>query len=389
MSNINTPRRKKKHNTSHTLSVSDIYKGNDEYNKFIKVTYPQICKGHEYIPTVLDAQKRIVVFGDIHGDFNLAVDMLSKAKLIDNDLKWIGGKTYVVQVGDQIDRCRPINGIACENKNITYNDEANDISIMELFNDLAKQATKVGGKVISLIGNHELLNSLGHLNYVSYEGINQFNNYIDPDSPDRIFENGHDARVRAFEPGKSIARMMGCTRMSAVIIGSNLFVHAGIIDSLIEEIKLKSVDDLEKINVAIRMWLLGLLDQKYVEHIIKISDKSMFWTRYLGQLPPDINMDDEKCSGNIKHALSLFKLGSMIIGHTPQSIENNDINSTCSGKVWRVDNGSSAAFNMYDGQFLKSGKVARNRRTQYLEIIDDNNYFICDGEQCTNKSRHY
>ena len=219
------------------------------------------------------------------------------------------------------------------------------------------------------------------MQYVSYAGITKFD--LKPHESDRQYADGMDVRIKSFQPGNKYAIMMGCTRLPAVIIGSNIFVHAGIIDALIKEIKLKGLNDFEKINIKIRRWLLGLLDQDYVEHIIKFSKNSMFWSRILGKIPPGVSLSDPTCMDNIKNVLNIFQIGSIVIGHTPQSfMYSNDINSTCDNKVWRVDNGSSAAFNNFDTRFQKSGIYTSSRRTQYLEIIDDNNYFVCDGSGC-------
>lgn len=361
--------------------------------KFIMNDYTKLCSPYSYSPAILPQKERIVVFGDIHGDMSLAVDMLTKSGVasyntITGDVDWIGGKTCVVQVGDQIDRCRPMPGLLCNHPKATYNDEANDIKIMEMFNKLSLQAKSQGGEVISLLGNHELLNALGKLDYVSYEGIKQFENYVDPDSPNRKFDNGQEARIHAFQPGRVYGRMMGCTRLPAVIIGSNMFVHAGIIDALIQEIDLKGFDDFEKINIKIRKWLLGLLDQDYVTDIIKYSKNSMFWSRILGKIPPGTSLTDPQCSKNIKNVLKIFNVGSIIIGHTPQSFTySDDINSTCDSRVWRVDNGSSLAFNTIDPIFQRTGIFSKSRRMQYLEIINDNNYFVCDGSGCKREVR--
>ena len=48
---------------------------------------------------------------------------------------------------------------------------------MELFTDLHEQAVKVGGAVISLLGNHEINNSMGILTYVSAKGLDGFKKY--------------------------------------------------------------------------------------------------------------------------------------------------------------------------------------------------------------------
>lgn len=359
---------------------------------FINKEFPSICGPYEYTPAIIKARDRIIVFGDIHGDLKLAIIMLTRSGIAKydsstGDILWTGGTTCVVQVGDQIDRCRPLPGQPCNDPRTTINDEANDIKIMELFNSLSIQARKVGGLVISLLGNHELLNARGDMNYVSYTGLKQFEKYVDTDSPDKMFVDGLEARRHAFAPGNEFGRMMGCTRLPAVIIGSNMFVHAGIIDALIEEINLKGLADFEKINIKIKRWLLGLLDQDYVEHIIKYSANSMFWSRVLGKIPPGVSLTDSRCMDNIKNVLHTFNIGSIIVGHTPQSfMSSDDINSTCSERVWRVDNGSSSAFNSFDSNFMKNGKYTKSRRMQYLEIINDSNYFVCDETGCKKES---
>ena len=62
--------------------------------------------------------------------------------------------------------------------------KASDIKILRLFTYMNKQAIKKGGAVISLLGNHEILNSMGIIKYVTYKGLKQFNNYIDKENPD-------------------------------------------------------------------------------------------------------------------------------------------------------------------------------------------------------------
>ena len=375
---------KTKHSELQQKTTKDVI----NKNKFLNQDFKTLCKNYQYTPAILPVTERIVVFGDIHGDLKLAIEMFINSKLAIYDkqsqsLKWIGGKTTVVQVGDQIDRCRPVHGVPCSNPNATPNDKNDDVAVLELFNQMAEQSQKVGGNVISLLGNHELLNAIGRLEYVSYQGVEEFKNYIDPANPKLPFPDGKSARIHAFKPGNQYGKMLGCTRLPAVIIGSNLFVHAGVVDSLINEIELKGLNDFERINIKIRMWLLGILNRKYIEHIIKYSKDSMFWSRILGKIEPGRKLSDPECVDNIGNVLRMFKIGSLVIGHTPQSfLYNKDINSTCSNKVWRVDNGSSIAFDIFDPQLQKHGTADISRRMQYLEILNDKIYNICDINGC-------
>jgi hypothetical protein len=371
----------------------------------IEEEYNKICSKYPLDPIVIPKKKRVVVFGDIHGDYRLAIDLILISKIAEiigfkknnkitmkniprdqieiNDnieyiFKWTGKDTYVVQVGDQIDRCRPYDDKVCNDPKTLEDDEDSDIKILKLFTDLNKQAHKDNGAVISLFGNHELLNSLGVMDYVSYKNLQHF--------------NGVKGRIREFKPGNNMANLVGCTRNACVIIGSHLFVHAGIINKLIDQINIVGVSDLEKINLLIKKWLLGLVDSSHVINLIRSQD-SMFWTRILGSLDPDLPLSNPECNNNISNVLKLFKINSMIIGHTPQTfVHNKEINSTCGKKVWRVDIGSSSAFDIFDliiqndsSNKLETYKKKTNRRAQYLEIIDDDKFFVCDQERCKEK----
>jgi hypothetical protein len=369
----------RKKDRSPGYSVEDL---NKMINKaeFVQNEFPIICAGYPYTPAIFAKQRRIVVLGDIHGDYKLMIKMLQLAKVIhinNNDVQWIGGTTHIVQVGDQIDRCRPIGNMTCDKPNTTYQDESSDIKILKLFTELDKQAIIHGGRVISLFGNHELLNAQGNMSYVSFEGIKEFENYKDPNNENLQFKTPMDARIHAFAPDHEIGKLLGCTRLPAVIIGSNLFVHAGIISSVVSFLKIHHETDLETINVAIKKWLLGMINKDYIGKIIASSSKSMFWTRILGNLPPDVNMNDKRCMDSIGDVLGILKIGHMVVGHTPQSFTySKTINSTCDGAVWRVDNGSSSAFHKFDYTFLNTGVVDENRKPQVLEIIDDEIYNV-------------
>ena len=339
------------------------------------------CSEYNYIPTNLPATRRIVALGDIHGDYNLCIKLLEIAKVINKDKKWIGGDTIVVQVGDQIDRCRPNNGNLCNMKETTVDDEHSDINILKYFTELDKQAQKniPPGKVISLLGNHELLNVQGSFNYVSHEGIEKFIDYKDPVNPQLLFQSGEEARKYSFRPGNEYSKFLACSRVGAVIIGSNLFVHAGLIDHFITQMGIEKGSDLDDINLNIKKWLLGLINHESIEKIISGEEQyfSMFWNRILGKIPPDIKNTEEICSENITKVLKIFKINSMIIGHTPQSfLSNNKINSTCSNKIWRIDNGSSKAFDKFDDMITEHNKIDIARRPQVLEIINDDEFNV-------------
>tara|TARA_B100000902_G_scaffold392599_1_gene445276 strand:+ start:2254 stop:3456 length:1203 start_codon:yes stop_codon:yes gene_type:complete len=344
--------------------------------------FSDYCSNYEKIPHILPPAKRIICLGDLHGDYNLTLSCLKLAKLIDDELNWVAEppETIVVQIGDQIDRCRPDGKNTCEQPEATPQDEGSDIKILELFTDLHKKASKKGGAVYSLLGNHEIMNVNGEMNYVSYEGLKQFESEKNPEDG-KQFESGKAARKYLFKRGNKYAKFLACTRQTALIIGSNLFVHAAIVPQLAKEYKVNDI------NVLVRKWLLKLINNDHkLNGIANVGDilfnykVSPFWPRVLGNLPPNVSLEDETCEEYLTETLSLYNCNNMIVGHTPQVFtkKKSGINVTCredkdgvSKGVWRVDVGSSLGFDNF-----KTEKTKELSKPQVLEILDDNKFNI-------------
>jgi len=93
--------------------------------------------------------ERVVAIGDLHGDYGQYIKVMQSAGLLDKKGKWSGGKTHLVQTGDLTDR------------------GADSRKIIDHLVKTAKQARRKGGYVHLLIGNHETMNVVGDLRYVT------------------------------------------------------------------------------------------------------------------------------------------------------------------------------------------------------------------------------
>jgi hypothetical protein len=93
--------------------------------------------------------ERVIAIGDLHGDYERYIDVMKSAGLIDKKGKWSGGATHLVQTGDITDR------------------GPDSRKIIDHLVKLSRQAKKKGGYVHLLIGNHETMNVVGDLRYVS------------------------------------------------------------------------------------------------------------------------------------------------------------------------------------------------------------------------------
>jgi len=106
--------------------------------------------------TPAEAEGAVIAIGDVHGAFDDFVAILQHTRLIDKQNHWAGGKTTLVQVGDILDRGpKPRDA-------------------MDLLMALEGQASQDGGQVLALLGNHEVMNIMGDLRYVTPENYASF-----------------------------------------------------------------------------------------------------------------------------------------------------------------------------------------------------------------------
>lgn len=91
------------------------------------------------------APDRIVAVGDVHGAIGPYVRILQRAGVIDSRRRWAGGRTTFVQLGDVVDR-----GPASR-------------EVLDLIRRLEVEAPKAGGRVVYLLGNHEVMRLRGIL----------------------------------------------------------------------------------------------------------------------------------------------------------------------------------------------------------------------------------
>jgi hypothetical protein len=119
--------------------------------------------------------QRIVAFGDLHGDYNRLLELLHTANLIDARNAWSGGSAHLVLDGDMVDR-----GPASR-------------QVLDFVMALQEQAARAGGAVHPLIGNHEAMNVIGDLRYVSQE---DWASYRTPDSK-KLLDDAAKAALEA------------------------------------------------------------------------------------------------------------------------------------------------------------------------------------------------
>jgi hypothetical protein len=301
--------------------------------------------------------------------------------------KWTGGKTVVVQVGDQVDRCRryddPNTGdtVQCDEPRATYDDESSDEKILVFMSDLDRLARKYNGAVYSLLGNHELMNTIGNMNYVSYLGLKEYS------KTDKVDAKG---RTEYFKRGSDISRFIACTRPAVMIIGSYMFVHAGFLEHVVKIFSgMNRTETLDNLNMIYNAWIIN--EKHKIKNIdnpsnFVLSTTSPLLARGVGALPTGLSKEDLKCEP-FNYVLDFFAIKGMVVGHTPQL--KTGINSTCGNSLFRVDVASSRAFNKLfphqNGNDTDDHnyEVQKSRRPQVLEILRDKEMYVLDKDSRT------
>jgi hypothetical protein len=298
--------------------------------------------------------QRVVAIGDIHGDLDAFIGILQRAQLVDPIKRWSGGHATLVQTGDFLDRGPKARGV------------------MDLLMSLQKDASRQGGRVIVLMGNHEAMNIFGDLRYVTN---NDYMSFEDDRAdtrkrkPDTSRTPGFLERCEAFAPegkyGKWLRSLPAIAR-----VNDSIFLHGGIspelasssIDQLNDAVaaELKSFDTyrqflvdkklaqpcstLEELTAAART-AIDRAKGKDAETLkaflgygswLSINENGPLWFRGYAQ------WTDGEGAPQIQKLTDAFSAARFVVGHTPQA--GGQIGERFNGKVYLIDTGMLSSY---------------------------------------------
>ena len=260
--------------------------------------------------TYLEAPKRTIVIGDIHGDIAMLCSCLYMANIINQNFEWIAepANTIVVQMGDQVD--------SLSRDTIQSWEKIDDMTVLDFTDRLDQIARKKGGRFISLLGNHEIMNVLGDFNYVSPLSMQK--------------AGGVEGRREKFQPGSVYAKILA-KRNVVQKIGNLLFCHAGLLPHHITLVN----GQLDIINKLMKSYLLKQYNNDFsLFQQLFIADTSILWNRfYIEQIGPEAYQV-------LNDVLQQSNSTQMIIGHNPI----DHITPLYHFKLWITDIGLSRAF---------------------------------------------
>lgn len=278
-------------------------------------------------PTYFEQCPRVVVIGDVHGDLGRLTECLYATNVLNQNGEWIADppNTIVVQLGDQVDS-RSRSGPEGDWEKVP------DTEVLVFMDRIDRAARIKGGRVISLIGNHEIMNVMGDFTYVSDKSRTPL-------------------RAAQFRPDGRFAQLLA-KRCVTVKIGSLLFVHAGLLPRHVTDVN----GDLHVYNVVMRRYLsgeaLGVHEMELLDRNV-VGQDGMLWTRMYA----DASGNELLVDNMISVVLERMGCKLMCTGHnTVQSITG-----VSRGRLWFVDTGLSRSYS--------------TEAFQVLEILDDGETF--------------
>ena len=320
--------------------------------------------------------ERIVAVGDVHGAYDALVRTLGNAGVLDAAGGWAGGRAHLVVTGDVLDR------------------GPDSRRVMDLLMQLEGQAAESGGRVHVLLGNHEVMNLVGDLRYVSAAEYAAFAEDESPAERARGLEvfgasragtpddaalgakfakrapPGFFAHRRAFAPDGPYGRWL-LDKPLIVVINDTAFVHGGL-SPMVTALGLNGINGRLKAELASYARFLqeltdaGILDatenfyrhaallqalpedperpakiERAIAGVLELQDSAIHdsdspvW--YRGNVACSALIEGDKLDA----ALERIDAARVVVGHTPTFTGNPQLR--LGGRVVEIDTGMLTA----------------------------------------------
>ena len=303
--------------------------------------------------------QRIVAFADVHGAYEELLSVLRETAVIDADLRWKGGATHLVSMGDLVDR------------------GPDSRKVLDLLMRLETESRAAGGAVHVVLGNHEVMNIVGDLRYVSAGEYAAFAGkeddalreqawtLVSSQEPaaaraefDAQFPHGYFAHRQAFSPTGQYGSWL-LARPFLMVVNDTAFVHGGLAP-MIAELGLEGTNQRMHADLAqyLQTWagleqelqivrpiafdarpdvVAGKGAEPQSKALLEMQAQGVFasdaptWFRGQALCYPLTEL------ANLEAALGALGVARVVAGHTPS--ENGRVRSRFEGRVILLDTG--------------------------------------------------
>lgn len=240
----------------------------------------------------LTGHDSVFVFGDVHGEFDRVLWLLRLADLIDAELRWSGGGAAVVFLGDLFDRGEDVT------------------RLLWFIHGLEREAQAAGGRVITLLGNHEAMVLTGDLRYLAPK--------------EAMIADRHGMPYEAmFDPDRSILGRWIAAKPGLVRLDDLLLAHGGVSPAYVDY-SLEAYQDTLAAFIAEPLFTRWRDETFLLEFAREMRlDSAQIYRRYDFFFAPesvlwyrDLVLSDT-LGGHLDAVLERFGARTHVVGHTP------------------------------------------------------------------------
>lgn len=300
-----------KNNIEHFKSKFKVFPDYERLNKRFK--------SGNYKQDYQEVEKFIAI-SDIHGQYDLFVELLQAHNVIDKNGDWSFGNGHLVVNGDIFDR----------GKGVT--------EALWLVYQLSLQAEKEEGKVHYLMGNHEAMVLDKDLRYVNKKYLN--NAALMDTTYDYLYSD------------KTFMGRWLRTRPLIITINNTLITHAGISTKFIDyQLTIQKTNKLYLNNIVGQPWETIRTDSVLV--FLSDADGPLWHREYFDE--------NEFTEDNLNLVLKYFNKDYLIVGHTSLK----EVTTLLNGKVFAIDSsiklGKEGEILIYENAEFFKGNLSGER----------------------------
>ena len=275
--------------------------------------------------------QRVWVIGDVHGDLEatrralMAAGVAEKAEAEAGGLRWVGGDSIVVMCGDVLDGCPRSFDSTKRDRSNAFAPGA-EAAMLDSLATLKEGAREAGGRLVTLVGNHELMNAQGNFSHVH-----------------PVEKQNYDCELKLRTARRELVQRFLDQRDVFVVlkICNVMFVHGGLTQGIVAGLRQMihgdnvADDPLDRVN-ALALGALRRRNQGGEEGNTALPDAvfgpdGLLWTRRqthggtaeeLDQIFEGINaMLSANANAN---ANANADVDTLVVGHTVQGYDDDD-----------------------------------------------------------------
>lgn len=234
--------------------------------------------------------KKLLAIGDVHGEYDVMVELLQNNGVINEDLDWSWGDGHLIFIGDIFDRGDKVT------------------ESLYLIKKLQRQAIAQKGRLHLILGNHEVMILMNDSRYAAPKYKNMCK---------RLMVNYPRFFAADTELGKWLRSLN-----SVVKINDLIFVHGGLSPDLVERgLSLKQIND----DIRNSLRADNEMSHEEVMKTTYFPENPLWYRGYLMKSRSYSIINDEE----LDRVLSFYKAKRIFFGHTEvesiRFIHNNKV----------------------------------------------------------------